>query len=480
MSNSFMIISMALIVIDLAFCIFIGIKTKSSVANTEDYFIAGKRTGTVLLLLTAWASFSGAGNFIGHAGRGAMFGASAYWLWLGEGLLGGILIGYVMAPYLARFRYMSMPHYISDYLCGGDVNVRRIAGFASLMPNLVWPGGQIMGLSYVIQLVFGIDYRIAVIVCGAVFVFYTVNGGLQAVIWADALHGTIQMFFAVFVIFFGLKTFNFDISWLGERVMEIDPSRWDLFADSKIIIATGFITGLVGAISNPIFWNRAFAAKDVATAKKAYGITFFCNILLVLFIITIGISTFVINQEAGDQALVWLILNKMPPWVGVFLSLGVMAATMSNADTHLNCAAANVVVDIIDPENKLPAEKGVKYSKIATFAAGIISIGSALYAPFIYRLGTFGYTICGGVLIPVFVIGLIMRDRKSKEFKSKLHVKAARIGLILGVISGLSFEIVPSLFEIFGGGVIPAIFMTVAGLLIANTFYKKDNANASA
>ncbi|MCG8483575.1 MAG: sodium:solute symporter family protein [Clostridia bacterium] len=472
MSTTFMMISAGLIVIDLAACIIIGIKTKGKAANVEDYFIAGKRTGTLLLLLTAWASFSGAGNFIGHAGRGAMFGASAYWLWLGEGLLGGILIGYIMAPYLARFKYMSMPHYISDYLCGGDITVRRISGVASLFPNVVWPGGQIMGLAYVIQQVFNVDFRVAVIVCGAVFIYYTVNGGLAAVIYADALHGTIQMLFAAAVIFLGLKTFNFDIAWLGEQVSSIDPKMWNLFATPKVEIIAGFTVGLLGAISNPIFWNRAFAAKDVQTARKAYGITFFCNILLVLFIITIGISTFVIHQEVGDKALVWLILNKMPPWVGVFLALGVMAATMSCADTHLNCAAANAVVDIIDPEGKLPEDKGIKYSKIATLLAGIISIFGALYAPFIYRLGIYGYTVCGGVLIPAFVIGLIMRDRKSKEFKSKMNVVSARIGLGLGVVAAILFESVPSLYKLLSGGILPAVIATSLGILISNMFLK--------
>lgn len=470
-----MAISIALILADLAFCLYIGYKTKGAAHNVEDYFIAGKRTGSLLLLLTAWASFSGAGNFIGQAGRGAMFGASAYWFWLGEGFLGGILIGYIIAPYLARFKYMTMPHFISDYLCGGDMTVRRIAGVASLMPNLVWPGGQIMGLAYVIQMVFGLDYRIAVIVCGFVFVYYTVSGGLEAVIFADALHGVIQMFFAVSVIYFGLQTFDFDYKVLIDRVVAIDPSHWDFYVDSKLVIITSFLTGLVGAISNPIFWNRAFAAKDVPTARKAYGITFFCNILLVLFIITIGISTWTINQEVGDQALIWLILNRMPAWVGVFLALGVMAATMSCADTHLNCAAANIVVDIIDPYGKLPPEKGVRYSKIATLVAGVIAIVCGLYAPFIYKLGTFGYTICGGVLIPMFVIGLIMRDRTSEKFKSKLKIRAAQIGMGAGVVVALAFEIIPSLFEIFGGGVIPAIVVTTLGMLLSNPIVKGDS-----
>ena len=254
--------------------------------------------------------------------------------------------------------------------------------------------------------------------------------------------------------------------------MQVDPAKWDLFAEKPTVIVTGFLTGLVGAVSNPIFWNRAFAAKDVQTAKRSYGITFFMNIIMVFIMITIGIAS-LMYTNAGDQALVWVILNKMPPVCGIILAESVLAACMSCADTHLNCAAANVVSDIIDPDSKLDGEKSIKYAKAATLAAGIVAILSGLYAPFIYALGTYGYTVCGGVLIPLFVMGLIFRDRKSEEFSSGLSIKAARIGVTLGIAAAVAFEVIPPLTAVFGGGVIPAIAATVLGTLIPNAFIKE-------
>ncbi len=465
MSTSFITISFILVVLDLVACMIIAYKTNGSSKNSEDYFIGGKKTGTVLLLLTAWASFSGAGNFIGQAGRGTLYGINAYWLWIGESLLGGIVMGVIIAPYLAQFRYVSMPHYIANHLCGGDHYVRRVSGLAALMPNLVWPGAQIMGISYVLDQVFGIDYRIAAIICGIVLVVHTTTGGINAVIYADALHGVIQMIFAGLVVFFGLKMFHFDWGYLKESVISVDPSKWDMFIDNPMYIATSFFTGFVGATSNPIFWNRAFAAKDVQTARKSYGITFFFNIILVFLIITIGIAVIPLNSAAGDQSLVWAILNKMPSFVGIFLCVGVFAACMSCADTHLNCAAANIISDIIDPDGKIEPVKSVKYAKIATSIAGTVSILCAIFADYIYALGTYGYTICGGVLIPIFVVGLLM--------KGKMKVRSAQIGITLGLIVALLFEIVPSLSAILGGGVIPAIIATTLGICIPNMIIKE-------
>lgn len=472
MNNTLLIISGLLIAVDLIVCMIIAKVTAHGSRNEQDYFIGGKSTGPVLLFLTAWASFSGAGNFIGQAGRGALYGLSAYWAWAGETLCGGILVAVILAPYLARFNYVSMPHFISGHLFGNDKYVRVFGGVAALLPNIVWPGAQIMGISYVMQQAFGIDYRIAVIICGLVLIVHTTTGGLKAVIYADALHGVIQIVFAALVLFFGLKMFDFDIQGLGETVKAIDPSKWDLLADRPGVILTSFLTGLVGAASNSIYWNRAFAAKDVKTARSSYGITFFFNICLVFLITLLGISAFTMNQEVGDQALVWAIVNRMPPVCAMILPVGVFAACMSCADTHLNCASANIVTDIIEQFVEIPENKKVRTAKAATLAAGIIAVFCGLFSDYIYGLGTFGYTVCGGVMIPVFVMGLITRDKNTGV--SVLDSRAVRIGMASGVCTALIFEIIPALYQIFGGGVLPAVIVTVLGTVIPHLLLKRE------
>lgn len=480
MSTSFKIISGLLIIADLVFCLVVGFKKRTAITDKEAYFIGGKKTGQLLLFLTVWASMSGAGNFIGQAGRGSLEGISAYWMWLGDGVLGGMFFALLIAPHLARFNYLSMPHYISGYLCGGDTTVRRIAGVAALLPNVCWAGAQIMGLSYVLSGIFGIDYRIAVIVTGAVFITYTVLGGVGAVIVTDALHGLIQMFFASSVIIFGLKTFNFDFGLLKESVIQVDPSHWDINSMTTVSKLTALLTGFVGVMSNPIVWNRAFCSKDVKSARKAFGWHGIFYMGLIFIMIAIGISAFRLNPEAGDQALVWLILNKMPSWVSIFLGVGVYAACISGADTHLNAAAANVVCDIMDPKDTYATDKAVKYSRIATLLAGIISISAGLYADFIYGLATLGYAVCGGVLIPIFAIGLFYRDRKSEEFKSDLNIHAAKFAMVVGIVVSLTAEFVPAWKAYLGGGVIPAIVGTVVTYFVTAQFVGKEEIQKSA
>ena len=62
MSTNFKIISLILVIADLAFCSIVGMRSKAKIKDTEDYFIAGKNTGVILLILTTWASTTGSGN----------------------------------------------------------------------------------------------------------------------------------------------------------------------------------------------------------------------------------------------------------------------------------------------------------------------------------------------------------------------------------------------------------------------------------
>lgn len=469
MPTIYKVLAIFVLVADLAFCIITGMRKKSAVKDADDYFIAGKKTNVFFMTMTAFSSLLGAGLFMGQCGRGAMYGMSAYWQLLGEGVIAGIVMALFIGPFLARFKFYSMAHFIGSYICGGDQAVRRIAGVANLFPNVFWAGAQIMGIAYVVQNLLGIDYRIVAILCGIVFIYYTMAGGIESVLITDALHGIIAIISCFTIIFLSLKLMNFDLGMLKANVTAIDPNRWNMtYNMTPITILSSFLTGFLGTLANPIYWNRAFASKDASTCRKAYVFAFSVGTVLPLFAILMGLLAFSYNPEAGDQALVWLVMNKMPPIVTVLLALSILAATLSSADTHLNCAAANIVTDVMDPGKTFATEKTLKLSRRATLICGVISVAVAMYFPSIYELANYGYTVCGGVLVPLFALGLLMMDRKSETYSSKLKPAAARIGLGLGVVVAILFQGVPSLYAICGGGIIPAVVATVGGVLVSN------------
>ena len=72
------------------------------------------------------------------------------------------------------------------------------------------------------------------------FIFYTINGGLEAVLITDAVYGTLQIIFGSSVIIFGLKAMNFDLAFLKESIKMVDATKWDMFSMTNLQIATAF------------------------------------------------------------------------------------------------------------------------------------------------------------------------------------------------------------------------------------------------
>lgn len=474
-SGTIKTITIVLVVIYLSACAVIGAKKSKTNTSIKQYFISNKSVGLFFLFFTCFASFCGSGNFIGFAGKTAMYGAGAYWNFLGDILLGYIAFTVFLAPYLSKFDYCTMPHYIAHYLAGNDMVVRRLGGICATIGNVAITGMQIMGMSYMLNAVLGINFYVALIVAGGIVVLYTAFGGMDAVVFTDGIQGILQVFMVVFVILFSLKIMDFDAKWLFGEVEKVDPgltSIWGTYGWKSCI--SNFLTGFFGSLTNPIMWNRAFIAKDTKTATKAFRLATVISILATFFVMSIGFLARVLNPEVGDQATVWLIVNEMPEWFIPIATIGLMGAIMSTADTHLNAGVANIIVDCVDPEEKLSVATTIKVSKIACMIAGAIAIVGAALAPSLLDLSYLGLVIVGATMFPVFIIGYILRDKTREEFRSNLSIKAVRWGMAAGLVVTACFQLVPALSSIIGGGIIPGMITTTVIILILNKVFKPE------
>jgi SSS family solute:Na+ symporter len=111
---------------------------------------------------------------------------------------------------------------------------------------------------------------------------------------------------------------------------------------------------------------------------------------------------------------------------------------MSSADSNLNSAATLIVNDFVLPLKKDATDKElVKYVTIATVVIGVFAALAALYASTIIGLFSRAYSIAGGALVPLLLVGLLWKKRPSEEFamgtkNSNITPWGARTGIIVG------------------------------------------------
>ena len=125
----------------------------------------------------------------------------------------------------------------------------------------------------------------------------------------------------------------------------------------------------------------------------------------------------------------------------------IFLAAISSASSLLHSAAVVIVNDLVIPNMK-PKEDSyyLRLTRIGVIVIGAFTIGTAIWADSIIDLFSMAYSMAGGGVVPVLIVGLFWKKRKGQEFtmgtsNSQVSVWGARIGIIAGSIVSLTIGI---------------------------------------
>ncbi len=145
-------------------------------------------------------------------------------------------------------------------------------------------------------------------------------------------------------------------------------------------------------------------------------------------------------------AMPWLMMNHVPLWAIAVVYALVLAAAMSSADSFLNAAAIILVNDIIQPfRSSSDDQQLITLAKRATIVIGIIACLLSLYAESIIGLFAKAYTMAGGGVVPVLIVGLLWKTSRD-PFRagvknSQLTPWGVRTAVVAGALISLFFSI---------------------------------------
>jgi SSS family solute:Na+ symporter len=142
-----------------------------------------------------------------------------------------------------------------------------------------------------------------------------------------------------------------------------------------------------------------------------------------------------------------MIMNQMSVLSVLILFTLVFVAAISSAASLLHSASVIIVNDLVRPfvPDKREDEL-VKYARLFVILVGIFSVAAALWANSLIGLFSLAYTMAGGGVIPVLLVGLLWKRRRNDPFamgtqNSRLSPWGARIGLVSGAVCSLAFGI---------------------------------------
>lgn len=436
-------------IITIGFClVFLVISWKvrgKATSSYAEFVIGGGSLPFFLIFFTQFATIMGVGNFVGHAASGAEVGLPHLFFVLGE-QGSKIIFTLFFAGLAGKFTYKTVAEMIDD-LFVRDQFTRMLMGIIASLIMIAWVGGQGKAFGYIFSVITGANPTWIILFFSAVFILYTTLGGIYSVVWTDFVQGILVFLFGAVFYYYAFAPVDFSMAQLAQRLAETGHGGlWTISNVNTLSLITKFITGCIGILAAQIYWQRCFAAKDSRTARNGLLYSGIIAIVLVMLTALVGMVIVAVNPGilSSDGKLVtdpmsWFLQSPyIPTFVAAMIFALILAAGMSSADSNLNSAATLIVNDFVLPLKKDATDKElVKYVTIATVVIGVFAALAALYASTIIGLFSRAYSIAGGALVPLLLVGLLWKKRPSEEFamgtkNSNITPWGARTGIIVG------------------------------------------------
>ena len=442
--NSLRWLDLAVIVIYMGAMLMVGRSFAKSQTSTEAYFVAKRSIPHWAMGVSIYATLITSITFIAYPG-------SAYagnWAELVPGfmVIGVLLlVGLVIIPFFRHAVGMSVYEYFEKRFGYG---ARAYSALAFTLGHFSKMGFVFYTLALTVSSMTGWNIYAVMIVTGAVTIYYTVIGGLEAVIWTDVIQGFIKCFGIIVclgwlfvnmpggigVAFdlaaskhkFALGTFDFNLANKG--------SFW-------VMSLYGFFWYLQKYVADQTLVQRYLVAKNDRDALKGVALgALLCVPAWTLFMLigTLVWAYYQLSHEVlpafvdkPDKIFPYFLATKIPAGLAGLFMAALFSAAMSMLSSDLNCLS---VVGVEDYYRKLrPNTTDQHRLFVGKLIVGVCGVLAVLVAVIIAwkseRVLSFWFTtssIVAGGLAGLFLLAF-------------LSPRANRQGALAGIVACLIF-----------------------------------------
>lgn len=336
---------------------------RESASSTEAYFRGGQRVPFWVAGLSIFATMLSAITFMAIPGSAYATNWNGY---IGQWPI-LVIIPLVVFFYLPFYRRLNVTT-AYEYLEKRFNTATRLIGSLTFMFFHLGRVAIVLSLpALALASVTDINVFAAIGVIGALCVIYTVMGGIEAVVWTDAIQALVLIGGAL--LCFGLVVAEVDggLGAIGQAMTEQgkgltatwDPGDFSLKKGST----SGFVLFVAFLMANlPSYTSGQDVVQRYVTtpSEKEAARSLWMNIVMVLagsaIFFALGTALFVFYQEkpelmdpglpAKDGVLPFFIIQNLPAGVAGLIIAGVFAAAQSTISSSLNSVATAFVTDV--------------------------------------------------------------------------------------------------------------------------------------
>jgi cation/acetate symporter len=453
----------------------IGWYSQRAAKSSTDYWTAGRSIGSITNGLGMASSYMSLATFMGVTALILKLKVPFVYMWIQFALSIPLITLWYGTP-LRRMGAFTPAHFVRERY---GVRTSYVTVVFMILIMVMYALGQMIGVAKVFEMLFGINYNLALICGGALIVGYVTIGGM----YGTSYNAAFQMILmgVAFVVPLGaiMKAMG-GTGWYFPPLLYSDmvPAMLDAvpdFFDMKY----GFKWYLalipcftLGAMGLPHLGMRVYTSSNLKSARGAMvWFTFFCGIVF-CSTYTMGFSGVYFQATSGsaiaptDFDKITLILNSVynPAWVLAFVIAGAIAAGLSTISANLMAIGAMIAQDIIATIKPNLSEKTMKViGYLAIAGGGATSILIALNPPdFLVVSSLWAFGLAGVTVAPLVMLGVWWKP-------------ANRYGATIAcLVSGLTYIVVAPYFFpsiVIGGGLEAKVGMTGSLLCVPLCFF---------
>ena len=449
--NSGNIILVVTIAVYLLSMVGIGVFYSRRNKSTDDFYLGGRKLGPLVTAMSAEASDMSAYLLMGLPGVALLAGLpEATWTAIGLAIgtyLNWLIVAKRIRRYSQKIGAVTIPDFFSRRYHDDKHILSVIAALVIIVFFIPYTASGFNACGTLFSSLFGTNYFTAMIISAVVIVAYTTLGGFLAASTTDLIQSVIMTIALIVVVFFGIHAAGgWDAVVANAQSIPgylnlsqgFDAATGTAASYGPITVISTMAWGL-GYFGMPHILLRFMAIEDVKKLKTSRRVASIWVVISMGIAVLIGVvgnammHAGVIEElsSANSQRIIIKIAELLstfgflPAVIGGVILAGILAATMSTADSQLLAAASSVSQDIARDTLgiKLSDRTAMILARCTVIVIALIGVIWARNEGSVFTIVSFAWAGFGAAFGPVMLLALFWK-------------KSNKYGAICGMVTG--------------------------------------------
>lgn len=365
------ILILASIIVYLIVTIAIGVWSSKKNETTEDFYLGGRKLGPIVTAMSAEASDMSSYLLMGVPGVAYVSGlADATWTIIGLAVgtyLNWLIVAKRLRIYTVKANNSTtVPEFISNRFDDDKKILSVIAAAVIIIFFVPYTASGFSACGKLFSTLFGMNYLTAMIISAIVIVAYTTLGGFLAASTTDFIQSIIMTFAILTVLGYGVVTaggfenVKVNAQGMAGYLSMVQTHTADGAAPYGPITILSTLAWGLGYFGMPHILLRFMAIEDHNKIKLSRRIATIWVVISMAIAVGIGIAGRAMSEvgvipKLEDGETVLIEISRLLASHGALAAIiagvilaGILAATMSTADSQLLAAASSVSKDILN------------------------------------------------------------------------------------------------------------------------------------